>query len=78
MHSTSGAGYVEGRNGRNVTIECGWAAARDYRAIAGELTQLKADAIITAGHPAVLAAESATGMASVNQPPQSVPHCRDV
>ena len=58
MHSTSGAGYVEGRNGRNVTIECGWAAARAYRAIAGELTQLKADAIITADGRGVLHARS--------------------
>jgi putative ABC transport system substrate-binding protein len=55
------AGYVEGRN---LTIEYRWMGGRekDYRDIAGELAQLKVDAIVTAGHPAALAAKSATSL----------------
>lgn len=33
---------------------------KDYRNVANELAQLKVDAIVTAGHPAALAAKSAT------------------
>jgi putative tryptophan/tyrosine transport system substrate-binding protein len=53
------AGYIEGRN---LTIEYRWVGGRekDYRDIASELAQLKVDAIVTAGHPAALAAKSAT------------------
>jgi len=55
------AGYVEGRN---LTIEYRWMGGRekDYSDIAGELAQLKVDAIVTAGHPAALAAKSATSL----------------
>ena len=55
------AGYVEGRN---LTIEYRWMGGREknYSDIAGELAQLKVDAIVTAGHPAALAAKSATSL----------------
>ncbi len=55
------AGYVEGRN---LTIEYRWMDGRekDYRNVAGELAELKVDAIVTAGHPAALAAKNATSL----------------
>jgi putative tryptophan/tyrosine transport system substrate-binding protein len=55
------AGYVEGRN---LIIEYRWMGGRekDYRETAGELAQLKVDAIVTAGHPAALAARNATSV----------------
>jgi ABC-type uncharacterized transport system substrate-binding protein len=58
------AGYVEGGN---ITIEYRWMGGRekDYPAVAGELAQLKMDAIVTAGHPAALAAKSATSLVPI-------------
>jgi putative tryptophan/tyrosine transport system substrate-binding protein len=55
------AGYIEGRN---LIIEYRWMGGRekDYRYVAGELAQLKVEAIVTAGHPAALAATSATSV----------------
>jgi putative ABC transport system substrate-binding protein len=55
------AGYVEGRN---LNIEYRWMGGRekDYRNIANELVQSKVDVIVTAGHPAALAAKSATSL----------------
>lgn len=55
------AEYVEGRN---LTIEYRWMGGRekDYPNVADELTELKVDAIVTAGHPAALAAKNATSL----------------
>jgi putative ABC transport system substrate-binding protein len=52
-------GYVEGRD---LTIDYRWMAGRDdhYRDVARELSNGAIDLIVTAGHPAALAAKAAT------------------
>jgi len=68
-------GYVEGKN---ITIEYRWAEGEygRLRALAGELTRLRPDIIITQGTPAALAAKETTAtipivMAIVGDPVES-------